>query len=273
MVLSNMTYKTATEDQVEFFRVHGHLVVKDAIEVSEIDLLHDRCQELLERKQELALDWAWEKGKEKEQRDFKIVQANPRQVFPEIVEMESRQWTISFASALLGRPVDSWYDQYIAKPPRDGAETYWHQDEAYWGRNLEDKGITCWMPLQDVDELNGCMHFTDRGHLDGILEHARPEHIKSDLLYCQPGLDRTVVCPIKRCDVTFHHGRTPHMTTPNMSDGWRQAVTTHMSADGASSGNHYPWRVAVNQQTGTELSGEELENYHRERRIAAKRSE
>jgi hypothetical protein len=29
--------------------------------------------------------------------------------------------------------------------------TYWHQDEAYWGRNLCDRGITCWMPLQDVD--------------------------------------------------------------------------------------------------------------------------
>ena len=244
-------YQAATEEQIEFFREHGFLVVIDAIQSAEIDLLRDRCQELLERKHELALDWAWEKGQSKDQRSFKIVQADPRLVFPEIVEMDFRTWSISFASALMGRSVSFWYDQYIAKPPHDGAETYWHQDEAYWGKNLDDKGVTCWMPLQDVDESNGCMHFTDRGHLDGMLEHARPDHIKSDLLFCRPDIDRTVACPIDQCSVTFHHGKTPHMTMPNNSDRWRQAITTHMSVGGAISGGPYSWYVPVKQRTAT----------------------
>ena len=80
----------------------------------------------------------------------------------------------SFGSALIGSEVEFWYDQFLAKPPRDGAPTYWHQDEAYWGRNLFDRGITCWMPLQDVDERNGCMHFIDRGHQNGVLFIASP---------------------------------------------------------------------------------------------------
>jgi len=29
----------------------------------------------------------------------------------------------------------------------------------YSGRNLDDRGITCWVPLADVDERNGCDHY------------------------------------------------------------------------------------------------------------------
>ena len=69
----------------------------------------------------------------------------------------------------MGCPLEFWYDQFLAKPPQKGAATLWHQDEGYWGRNLDDLGITCWMPFHDVDERNGCMHFIDGGHRDGVL--------------------------------------------------------------------------------------------------------
>src|SRR6516165_11275365 len=39
----------------------------------------------------------------------------------------------SFGSALIGSEVEFWYDQFLAKPPRDGAPTYWHQDEGLLG--------------------------------------------------------------------------------------------------------------------------------------------
>ena len=88
----------------------------------------------------------------------------PSRAWRGIADTAFRRWMIAFASALMNSEVEFWYDQFLAKPPRDGAPTCWHQDEAYWGRNLLDRGITCWMPLHDVDERNGCMHFIDRGH-------------------------------------------------------------------------------------------------------------
>ena len=130
--------------------------------------------------------------------------------------------------------------------------TYWHQDEGYWGRNLADKGLTCWIPLHDVDARNGCMHFTDRGHLDGVLTHRLVEGVQSDLLTCDVDESRTVVCPIKRGAVTFHHSKTPHMTNANSSERWRKAVTNHLQAIGAGGqGDHYAWRVRVNQRTAS----------------------
>ena len=60
-----------------------------------------------------------------------------------------------------------------------------------------------------------------------------------------------LTCPISKGDVTFHHGKTPHMTPPNRSPRWRRAVTQHMRVAGSpGEGDHYPWKVYVNQFTG-----------------------
>jgi len=246
-----MKYPHAQASQIAFFARNGWLVVEDAIERAELALVESHCQVILDKKEKLAFDWAWEKGKSRAEREFKIVQGSPTLVWPEIANAAFRRWAIAFGSALLGRDVEFWYDQFLAKPPREGALTYWHQDEAYWGRNLDERGITCWLPLHDVDERNGCMHFIDRGHRDGILTHRQPAHVQSDLLLCEPDLSRMIACPIRAGSVTFHHGKTPHMTPPNQSDRWRLAVTTHMRVVGSEGeGDHYPWKVYVNQITG-----------------------
>ena len=249
-----MPYPEASERDVTFFQEHGWLVIEDAVDTAELTEVGERLEPILQKKHKLAYDWAWEKGKGREEREFKIVQGSPTRIWPGISNTRFRRWMISFAAALMKREVEFWYDQFLAKPPRDGAPTYWHQDEAYWGRNLFERGITCWMPLHDVDVRNGCMHFIDRGHRDGILEHRQPEHIQSDLLWCEPDLSRVKSCPIAAGSVTFHHGKTPHMTPANISDAWRRAVTTHMRVIGSlGEGDHYPWKVIVNQFTGERI--------------------
>jgi ectoine hydroxylase-related dioxygenase (phytanoyl-CoA dioxygenase family) len=127
----------------------------------------------------------------------------------------------------------------------------WHQDEGYWGRNLDERGITCWMPMHDVDPQNGCMHFIDGGHKLGVLEHRQPDDVQSDLLYCEPDESKAVACPLRLGGVTFHHGKTPHMTPANQSSTWRRALTQHLRVVGSEGeGDHYPWKVYVNQITG-----------------------
>ena len=107
---------------------------------------------------------------------------------------------VEFGGALLRRPVEFWYDQFLAKPPEISSPTYWHQDEGYWGRNLWERGVPCWMPLHDVDESNGCMHFIDGGHRLGVLEHHPVEGVQSDLLTCDVDESRMVACPLRLGD-------------------------------------------------------------------------
>lgn len=246
-----MAYPQPTDAHIDFFRDHGWIVVEDAIDPADLTELMARCAEILDNKESMAFDWAWEAGTPREQRAFKIVQASPTRHWPELGESRFRQWAIEFAAGLMGCSMEFWYDQFLAKPPHNDAPTLWHQDEGYWGRNLDDRGITCWMPFHDVDVANGCMHFVDGGHRDGVLEHMQPPNIQSDLLYCEPDESRAVACPIKLGSVTFHHGKTPHMTPANTTDAWRQILTQHLRAVGTEGeGDHYPWKIYVNQFTG-----------------------
>lgn len=246
-----MPYPVATDEHVRFFTDHGWLVLEDAIDPADLVALEARCDEIVDQRDTLAFDWAWQEGTDRDQRDFRILQASPTMYFPELMNARFRSWAIEFGSALLGTRVEFWYDQFLAKPPRKSATTHWHQDEAYWGRNLDGKALTCWMPMHDVDERNGCMHFIDGGHKLGVLEHRQPAKMKSDLLSCEPDEAKVVACPLRLGGVTFHHGKTPHMTPANTTDAWRRILTQHLRAEGApGEGGHYPWKVYVNQFTG-----------------------
>ena len=247
-----MPYPEASPAEVESFRREGFLVVRGAVLPQDLERLQAICDDLLERREQVAFDWAWEAGTEREKRAFKIVQTSPSLFkLAELADERFRVWATRFASALLGQPVEFWYDQFLAKPPREGARTPWHQDEAYWGRNLDERGITCWMPFHDVDVENGCMHFVPRAHREGVLPHRAAEKVQSDLLVCDVDPTRVVPVPIRLGDVTFHHGKMPHMTTPNASPRWRRALSQHFRVVGSKGeGDHYPWKIYVNQFTG-----------------------
>jgi len=248
-----MPYPTATPEQIAFFNAHGWLVVEDAIPQADLDELEHYCDLILEQKEKLAFDWAWDEKEKRDERSFRIVQSSPQFVWPEAKNAAYRKWLVAFGRALSGLELDFWYDQFLGKPPGKSVPTYWHQDEGYWGRNLRNKGATCWIPLIDVDATNGCMHFIDGGHKGEVLEHHAVEGMASDLLTCDQA-GKTVVCPIKRGSVTFHHSNTPHMTTANVSKTWRKAVSNHMQAHGAGGeGDHYPWKFYVNQRTGERI--------------------
>ena len=61
-----MPYPKATEDDVAFFWEHGFIVVPDAIDPVDLDVLMAHCDEILEKKETMAFDWAWEKGTPRE---------------------------------------------------------------------------------------------------------------------------------------------------------------------------------------------------------------
>ncbi len=250
-----MSYPAASSAQIASFKEHGWLVVEDAIPGADLDQLEAWCDTILERKETLANDWAWDEKEALAERSFRIVQSSPSFVWKDIRDQPYRQWLRAFGAALTGLNLEFWYDQFLAKPPGKSAPTLWHQDEAYWGRNLDERGVTCWIPLQDVDPVNGCMHFIDGGHLLGVLRHHLVEGMASDLLTCEVDTSLEVVCPIRRGDVTFHHSKTPHMTNANRSTTWRKAVTNHLQAAGAGGeGDHYPWKITVNQRTGERIT-------------------
>jgi hypothetical protein len=138
------------------------------------------------------------------------------------------------AKALLGvEQPELAFSMLIYKEPGQTNETPWHQDFAYAempftpaGRNIPyDESVQFWMPLNDVDEENGCMHFLPGGHLDPLHPHyvagGEPTDDGRLLAIANPekelDLSRAVACPLKAGGATVHSFGTPHYTSGNFT--------------------------------------------------------
>ena len=160
-----------------------------------------------------------------------------------------RAWAAHFGGLLMQQEMEFWYEQFLGKPPGIGAPTPWHQDEAYWGRTLLDRGVTCWTA------------FHSRG--PGKRLHAlRPRRPQTAASASQPtgdgerpaGLRDSTGRGSRRLSdrsgtVTFHHSKTPHMTTGNSSDRWRLVLTQHFRNPGVQGSSGRQLSLASTRET------------------------
>lgn len=121
-----------------------------------------------------------------------------------------------------------FHDQLIEKAP--GAPSVgWHSDRSYWLTCSSADMLTAWIPLTDVDESNGALRVID-GSVQARVDHDalrgfhNPEATVPDELTC----GETVILPLIRGQVSFHHARTLHSSCPNRTTRKRTAVAVHV---------------------------------------------
>ena len=88
---------------------------------------------------------------------------------PELRESQHFQNALKLATQLLG--VDEKINaggHMIFKPAQYGAETPWHQDEAYWNPDVYLNSLSVWMPLDAATVESGCMQFIPGSHKDDL---------------------------------------------------------------------------------------------------------
>lgn len=162
---------------------------------------------------------------------------DPREQVPQILGPEKHApelkdtlvWSNvrAIAEQLFGGPCDGLGTHAILKPPGCPKPTPWHQDESYWGRNVDYNSFSLWLPLQDVDQTTGCMHFVARSHWGEILPHrpgagnARVHGL--ELAIDPPAASEIVAVPLAAGGCTIHHQRTLHYTTANNGSEPRRA--------------------------------------------------
>jgi ectoine hydroxylase-related dioxygenase (phytanoyl-CoA dioxygenase family) len=120
-------------------------------------------------------------------------------------------------------------DQLFMKPPRHGGAKPYHQDNGYFRCHPDDKVITAWIALDDVDEENGCLRYIDGSHRMQILPHTSIPGAEYDMSPPQESIDlsRESLAPVHKGGVVFHHANTLHTSHRNESDRWRRGYATH----------------------------------------------
>jgi ectoine hydroxylase-related dioxygenase (phytanoyl-CoA dioxygenase family) len=151
-----------------------------------------------------------------------------------------------------------FHDHALWKMPQDSKPTPWHQDFPYWPMN-ESGALSAWIPVDDVDERNGCMMFVPGSHKIGKLtgiDLANPQSIFEYISDGEHARKSAVKVPLKKGSCTFHNALTFHYANANMSDQPRRVLAIIYMPDGTTySGAGHVCTDGLGLQTGEPLRG------------------
>ena len=176
---------------------------------------------------------------------------NPHNYARELKETDFIRHAHAMARQLLGPNAQFATDLLLVKPPRTGGATPWHQDEAFRDPAYDRHDVSFWLPLQAVDETNGCMGFLAGSHHGPVLEHRLLNgDSRVHALECCGDFDPALAtnCPLPVGGATLHQGRTLHYAGPNLSDQPRYAyvVIFDVPPTPVAEPRSFPWQDGWN---------------------------
>lgn len=236
-----------SEAQVAFFHENGYLAIEALVDANEIAWMRESYDRIFnERAGRDVGDQFDLAGTDEDGEQAKLPQIlSPSKYAPELLQGQFRQRVLEIAHDLLGPEATLGGDHAILKPALIGAETPWHQDEAYWDPAFDYRAFSAWIPLQAVNTDNGCMWFLPGTHRMEVVPHHSIGHDPRVHGLEAEGIDTSeaVACPLPAGGATFHLSRTLHYTGPNGSDGPRRAyiLGAGTPATPRTDGRAFPW--------------------------------
>jgi ectoine hydroxylase-related dioxygenase (phytanoyl-CoA dioxygenase family) len=237
-----------SDAQVTFFKEQGYLSVDRVTTDEDVAEIRGVLEELFEKKaghsQGAYFNFA---GDEKDKNAPNLPQIMaPVNFAGRLKKSQFRENAMRIAQQILGPEVFFHIDHTLMKPPVNGVPTPWHQDEAFKDPRFECREISIWMPLQAVNDVNGCMEFIPRTHLGPVLPHRTPGNDPSvHAIECYDGFNLAdkVSCPIPAGGCTIHDGRTLHGAGPHRSNLPRYAYVLifQLPATPVKTPRSFPW--------------------------------
>ena len=137
----------------------------------------------------------------------------------------------------------------IAKPPFTDLPCHWHQDDAYYVRQVSsDTRMSVWVPLQDAYEANGCLRIVPESHKWGLQEHKNKSYgqcrLSMDEAEIQEILDKQAVpVPVKAGSAVLFSALLWHGSKGNQTDAVRRAFITSYQEATVPRGNGDQWKI------------------------------
>lgn len=154
----------------------------------------------------------------------------PSRYAPELPDSRYLKNARDIARQILGDTMLQDHGEHmIYKPPKIGAATPWHQDQAYHDPNTISRGINFWMPLDDACVESGCLQFVPGTHEMDVLPHHPIGHdprihgleVDDPLQWSTNG----VACPVPAGGASLHAAFMLHYAGPNNTSRPRRAYT------------------------------------------------
>lgn len=160
-----------TPEQVEQYHRDGFVILRNTIPQSMIEQIQNECERFIKEKDDemdakgVEVDEINHKGK----RYFIAMKSPKSQPMQELLYGQELE---TITRSILGENVYLFLEQYVVKAADKGMKFAWHQDSGYV-KQKHQPYLSCWMPLDDVDEENGTVYllpYADAGTSERI-EH------------------------------------------------------------------------------------------------------
>lgn len=125
-----------------------------------------------------------------------------------------------------------WHDQALFKRPFANP-TAWHLDTPFWSFS-DREALSIWIALDDSTLENGCLYFIPGSFMFTDFDNIGIGKNMNGIFEVYPELAKIkpVSAPLRAGSCSIHNGLTIHGAGPNMTNGFRRAMTCAYMPDG-----------------------------------------
>lgn len=221
-----------SKEQIDFYQENGFVQVDDVLSADELQEFRQYIEEAMQEENQNAIKNNAQNGSYYRVLNQKV---NTWRDHGGMARYAFHPRFAQMARQLTGADgIRFFHDHALWKMPGDSKPTPWHQDLPYWPMD-QDKALSIWIALDDVDENNGCMMFVPKsqtvGKLKGI-DLVNPQDIFQFTKGTFVEEQRPVIVRMKAGSCTFHSGLTFHYAHANNTANPRRAFAIIFMPDG-----------------------------------------
>ena len=150
----------------------------------------------------------------------------PHLADPRLLDILLSDDLLDLVEPIIGSDIGLFSSHFIAKEPRTGRPTPWHEDGAYWDGKFDrfDELVTVWLAIEPSNLSNGCLRVIPGTHLNE--QASTYESIDAEANTFAEGIagvdeSRAVDFELEPNEASLHHAKIIHGAEANDSDTWR----------------------------------------------------
>ncbi len=205
-----------TQEQVDFYRTNGYVTVANVFPAEQMAELRQVTDEFVEKSRQATQhteDFDLEPGHTPQNPRLRRLK-RPEQQHPTYDRVFRDARVLDMVAQLVGPSVRHFGGKLNMKSAGFGSAVEWHQDHAFCARTNDDV-LAVGVPLDDMDQENGCLLVVPGSHKGPIYSHYQDDIFVGAV--SEPNFSPQPVVPVelKAGDISIHHGRLLHASKPN----------------------------------------------------------
>lgn len=218
-----------SEEQKQQYQNEGYCILEAVIPPAQLAMLRAECERLMDE-MDVEMQQQNREVSGISHRSNRYFISNRHRPGDQLSTFLFSDIMAEICRATLGDEAYLFHEQFVVKAAEKGMPFAWHQDSGYVGYPHRPY-LTCWCPLDDVNETNGTVYILPQSRSDttGIAEHVREEG--SNDLVGYHGDDPGIPVNVPAGSIAVFSSLTFHRSGRNTTDKLRRVYLPQYSAE------------------------------------------